>query len=105
MPPLPIVLVGPPASGKGTQAARLSSDLNIPAISTGEILRREEASGSETGRLLQNLLASGRLVSDEVVMQVVQHRLAASDCGGDSFWTDICALSCRLANWTGCLKI
>lgn len=75
-----IVFLGPPGSGKGTQAARLSAELAIPAISTGEILRREVQSGSELGNTLKNILASGQLVSDELVNQAVASRLRSCDC-------------------------
>jgi len=74
-----IILLGPPGSGKGTQAARLQSALGIPAISTGEILRRECQSGSDLGRAVQSALDSGQLVSDELINQVVARRLG-EDC-------------------------
>jgi adenylate kinase len=80
MPQTAIVLLGPPGSGKGTQAAKLSSELAIPAISTGEILRRESASGSKLGRLVQRVLASGQLVNDKIMARVVESRLSEADC-------------------------
>jgi adenylate kinase len=75
-----IVFLGPPGSGKGTQAARLSSALGIPAISTGEMLRRESESGSVLGKAVQFILAAGKLVSDELMNQVVARRLRDCDC-------------------------
>jgi adenylate kinase len=75
-----VILLGPPGSGKGTQAARLSAALGIPAISTGEMLRRECQSGSSLGKAVQNTLASGQLVSDDVMNQVVAGRLGQEDC-------------------------
>jgi adenylate kinase len=75
-----IILLGPPGSGKGTQAARLSVALGIPAISTGEILRRECESGSSLGKAVQSVLASGQLVSDDLVNQMVARRLGREDC-------------------------
>ena len=78
--PTAIILLGPPGSGKGTQAARLSAELSIPAISTGEILRNEAATGSVLGRLVQNVLTSGRLVNDEIMNQLVTKRLRGPDC-------------------------
>ena len=75
-----IVFLGPPGSGKGTQAARLSVALNIPAISTGDMLRRECHSGSPLGEAVKSILASGRLVSDDVMNQVVSNRLRHCDC-------------------------
>ena len=75
-----VVFLGPPGSGKGTQAARLSAELGIPAISTGEMLRRECRSGSPLGRAVQSILASGQLVNDELMNQVVASRLRERDC-------------------------
>ncbi len=75
-----IVLLGPPGSGKGTQAARLSAALGIPAISTGEMLRGECQSGSELGRAVQSVLDAGQLVSDELINKVVASRLNGCDC-------------------------
>lgn len=75
-----IVFIGPPGSGKGTQAARVSTALGIPAISTGEMLRRECQSGSNLGKAVQNVLASGALVGDELMNEVVAKRLAQADC-------------------------
>lgn len=75
-----IVFLGPPGSGKGTQAARLSSALNLPAISTGEMLRRECQSGSSLGKVVKTVLASGQLVSDDLINRVVAHRLRQRDC-------------------------
>jgi adenylate kinase len=75
-----IVLLGPPGAGKGTQAERLSSSLRIPAISTGDILRQECRSGSALGLEVQSLMETGQLVKDELVQEVVAHRLAQPDC-------------------------
>jgi adenylate kinase len=75
-----IVFLGPPGSGKGTQAARLSAALCIPAISTGDMLRRECNSGSPLGRAVKSILASGQLVSDDLMNQVVDSRLSQYDC-------------------------
>lgn len=75
-----VVFLGPPGSGKGTQAARLSAELRIPAISTGEMLRRECRSGSRLGRAVHNILATGQLVNDDVMNQVVASRLRERDC-------------------------
>jgi adenylate kinase len=75
-----IVLLGPPGSGKGTQADRLASALDIPTISTGEMLRHESRSGSALGLQVKSLLAAGQLVNDELIEKVVSHRLAQPDC-------------------------
>jgi adenylate kinase len=80
--PKTIVFLGPPGSGKGTQAARLSAALELPSISTGEMLRRECQSGSEFGRKLDALVRSGQLVSDELINRLVETRLRRKDCQG-----------------------
>lgn len=75
-----IVLMGPPGSGKGTQAAQVSPALGIPTISTGDMLRQECQSGSVLGTALQAILSSGQLVSDELTNQVIASRLREADC-------------------------
>src|SRR5581483_10063534 len=75
-----IVLLGPPGAGKGTQAVRLSATLGIPAISTGEMLRRECESGSVLGKVVQDVLNSGQLVSDDLMNRVIASRLRECDC-------------------------
>ncbi len=75
-----IILLGPPGAGKGTQAARLACALSVPAISTGELLRRECRSAAQLGRELERCLQSGRLVSDDLMNQVVFTRLTQADC-------------------------
>ncbi len=75
-----LIFVGPPGSGKGTQASRISAALHIPAISTGEILRRECQSGSELGQTVAAMLSSGQLVSDELMNEVVARRFQSLDC-------------------------
>lgn len=75
-----LALMGAPASGKGTQASRIVEKYSIPHISTGDILRGEIAKGSEVGKEVQAVLASGALVSDELMIKIIQNRLAESDC-------------------------
>ncbi|MEM7483370.1 MAG: adenylate kinase [Acidobacteriota bacterium] len=74
-----LVLLGPPNSGKGTQAAQLAEHLGIPAISTGDMLREAVAEGSELGRRVDSIMQSGRLVDDETMAAVVRERLAKVD--------------------------
>jgi len=75
-----VILLGPPGAGKGTQSARLSAALGIPAISTGEILRAECQSGSDLGREVETVLARGELVDDRTMNELVTCRLRESDC-------------------------
>ena len=75
-----IIFLGPPGAGKGTQAARLSATLGIPAISTGEMLRQAAQSGSELGKAVQSVMTSGQLVSDDLINEVVAARLRKQDC-------------------------
>ena len=74
-----IVLLGPPGAGKGTQAEVLAGQLGVPAISTGDMLRQAVASGSELGRKVQDIMASGALVDDATMADVVKDRLAKDD--------------------------
>lgn len=77
-----LVLLGPPNSGKGTQARALADHLGVPAISTGEMLRGEVAAGTPLGRRVEEILSSGKLVDDETMAQVVRERLARPDAAG-----------------------
>ncbi|CAN0037842.1 unnamed protein product, partial [Phaeothamnion confervicola] len=74
-----IVLIGPPGAGKGTQAVELCKMLQIPHISTGEMLREEVRSQSAIGRQVEGLLAQGNLVSDSLMLDMVRERLGRAD--------------------------
>lgn len=75
-----MILLGPPGAGKGTQASFLSAKFDIPAISTGAIIREEIASGSETGLAVKKSIDEGKLLSDDFVIELVKKRLAKPDC-------------------------
>lgn len=77
-----ILLFGPPGCGKGTQSPLISQRLGVPAISTGEMLRSECAAGSSVGHGVQSVLASGRLVDDNLVNEVLSRRVEQPDCDG-----------------------
>ena len=74
-----IVFLGPPNSGKGTQASILASSLEIPAISTGEMLRAAVEAGSGLGTRVKDVLASGDLVNDDLMAEVIKDRLSQAD--------------------------
>ena len=76
-----IVLLGPPGAGKGTQAQLLAQRLGVPAISTGDMLRAAVAAGSELGGRVQDVMASGGLVDDALMAEVVRERLTDGDTG------------------------
>jgi adenylate kinase len=76
-----LLLMGPPGSGKGTQADRLAERLRIPAISTGAIFRANLAAGTELGRLAQSYMAKGEYVPDDVTNTMVRERLAEAGRG------------------------
>ena len=77
-----VILFGSPGSGKGTQAKLLRHCLKGPHISTGDMLRQHILQGDEIGRNVQQLMKSGRLVSDELANQLVEERLKHEDCAG-----------------------
>jgi adenylate kinase len=79
MSPVNVVLIGPPGSGKGTQAVRLAERYAIPHISTGEILRSAVRAGTELGRQVAEIMAKGSLVSDELMTDLVRARLKEPD--------------------------
>lgn len=75
-----LLLLGPPGCGKGTQAERLAKHFDIPAISTGEMIRREIKAGSELGRIAAGVTITGGLLSDDLVNRIVRSRLTQPDC-------------------------
>ena len=75
-----IILFGPPGCGKGTQATFISESLSIPHLSTGDMLRSAVSSGSEIGLKAKNIMESGGLVSDQIVLSIVEERIAKEDC-------------------------
>ncbi len=74
-----LVLVGAPASGKGTQAAVLTAELSVPQISTGDMLRAARAAGTTLGKEAETYMNAGKLVPDSVVIGLVEERLAQDD--------------------------
>jgi adenylate kinase len=77
--PIDMIFIGPPGSGKGTQAVRIAERYGIPHISTGDILRAAVKAGTPLGRQVADTLATGGLVSDGVMTDLVRDRLAAPD--------------------------
>lgn len=75
-----IILLGPPGAGKGTQADLICNLLEIPKISTGDMLREAVTSGSELGAKVSDILDSGALVSDEIIGSLIKARLSMPDC-------------------------
>ena len=75
-----IIFLGPPGAGKGTQAQKICDALNIPQISTGDILRRAMKEGTETGKKAKSYIDAGQLVPDEVIIDIVKERLVMDDC-------------------------
>jgi adenylate kinase len=74
-----IVLLGAPGSGKGTQAARLKAQFGVAHISTGDLLRAEVAAGTPLGLQAKAVMEAGRLVSDDIVLGMLENRLAQPD--------------------------
>ena len=75
-----LILLGAPGAGKGTQAEMLAAKLQIPTISTGNMLREAMANGSELGKEVKKYMDSGSLVPDELVLNLVAERTAQPDC-------------------------
>ena len=75
-----IILLGPPGSGKGTQANFIQNKLSIPHLSTGDILRQSVKNETDLGNKVKNIMAKGELVSDDLVLDVIKERVSQSDC-------------------------
>ncbi len=75
-----LILLGAPGSGKGTQAERLSAALNIPAVSTGNLLREAIRTGTPQGLKAKTFMDRGDLVPDEITVSILNARLAGEDC-------------------------
>jgi adenylate kinase len=73
--------VGPQGAGKGTQAKRIAREYEVPHLATGDLYRAEIAAGTELGRLVEPLLASGRLVPDEITIPIVRREIEAAENG------------------------
>ena len=77
-----MILFGPPGAGKGSQAPKIVEKLGIPQLSTGDMLRAAVAAGSEVGKQAKDVMASGGLVSDELVVSIIKDRITEADCTG-----------------------
>ena len=75
-----LILLGAPGAGKGTQAEILSRELGIPTISTGNILRAAMKAGTPVGIQAKSYVEAGKLVPDDVIIGIIQERLAQEDC-------------------------
>ena len=81
-----LILFGPPAAGKGTQAKRLVTTRNMVQLSTGDMLRAAIASGSELGQRVAGIMERGELVSDEIVIELIEQRLPEAEAAGGAIF-------------------
>ena len=80
-----IILLGPPGAGKGTQAKRLVDSRGMVQLSTGDMLREAKTSGTEMGRRVAEVMARGQLVTDDIVIGLIEEKLAQGAAGGFIF--------------------
>src|SRR6201991_1318946 len=81
-----LILFGPPAAGKGTQAKRLVETRNMVQLSTGDMLRAAIASGSDLGKRVSGIMERGELVSDEIVIALIEERLPETEAAGGAIF-------------------
>jgi adenylate kinase len=74
------IFLGPPGAGKGTQAKRIARQCGVPHLSTGDMMREAVSRGTELGKIVGPIMQSGQLVSDDLVMKMVEERLQQPDC-------------------------
>ncbi len=77
-----IVFIGPPGAGKGTQAERMIEKYSLAHLSTGDMLRAARDAQTDVGKKADEYMSSGQLVPDDIIVGVIQERLAQSDCQG-----------------------
>lgn len=80
-----IILLGPPGAGKGTQARKLVEDRDMIQLSTGDMLREARTSGTEMGKVVADVMDSGKLVTDEIVIGLIREKLEGDKKGGFIF--------------------
>ena len=97
-----LVLLGAPGSGKGTQASRLKEHLQVPHISTGDLLRAEVAAGSTLGLEAKGVMARGELVSDAILLGMLEDRFSRADTGNGFILDGYHATWHRPPRWTSC---
>jgi len=81
-----LILFGPPAAGKGTQAKRLVDNRRMIQLSTGDMLRAAIASGSDLGRRVEGIMSRGELVTDEIVVNLIEARLPEAEAAGGAIF-------------------
>ena len=77
-----IILIGPPGAGKGTQAAKLVEERSMVQLSTGDMLRAARTSGTEMGKMVAGVMDRGELVTDEIVIGLIEEQLTTTDAAG-----------------------
>src|SRR4051812_4003724 len=81
-----LILFGPPAAGKGTQAKRLVSGRGMVQLSTGDMLRAARASGTELGQRVAGVMDRGELVTDDIVIALIEERLPEAEAAGGAIF-------------------
>lgn len=89
------IFIGPPGAGKGTQAQNVKKDFGVCQLATGDLLRAEISSKSDLGLKVDQVMKSGKLVDDSLVVALIDRNLDKTECANGFLWTDFRELSVR----------
>ena len=99
-----IILIAPPAAGKGTESEKLIKDYSLTHISTGDLLRKEINSNTPIAKEINDCIAKGELVSDDIILKLIENRILEDDCKNGYILDGFPRTITQAKNMMKCLK-